>query len=124
MTSTLIVAIVCMVLALTLYSVGVWSERFAGKLKINHLTFFWLGWVFDTTGTSLMTVLAGKMEFSFHSVTGALAIALMFGHAIWASLVLIKKEQSVLAGFHKFSTAVWAIWLVPFISGLTVAMLA
>jgi uncharacterized repeat protein (TIGR03987 family) len=79
--------------------------------------------VFDTTGTTLMTSMAGKIEFSFHSVTGALAIALMVGHAIWASVVLIQKQEKVLAGFHKFSTIIWAIWLVPFISGLAVAML-
>ena len=124
MPTNLIVAIVCMLLALTLYSVGVWSERFAGRLKVNHLLFFWLGWVFDTTGTTLMTTMAGKIEFSFHSITGALAIALMVGHAIWASVVLIQKQEKVLAGFHKFSTIIWAIWLIPFVSGLVVAMLA
>ena len=124
MPTNLIVAIVCMLLALTLYSVGVWSERFAGRLKVNHLLFFWLGWVFDTTGTTLMTTMAGKIEFSFHSITGALAIALMVGHAIWASVVLIQKQEKVLAGFHKFSTIIWAIWLIPFVSGLAVAMLA
>lgn len=120
----LIFAIVCMVLALTFYSIGVWSERFAGKLKFNHLAFFWLGWVFDTTGTTLMSTIAGKLAFNFHSVTGALAIALMFGHAIWASVVLVQKQEKVLARFHKFSTIVWAIWLVPFISGLVLAMFA
>lgn len=124
MSTTLIVAIVCMVSALTFYSLGVWTERFAGKLKVNHLAFFWLGWVFDTTGTTLMSRMAGKMEFNFHGITGALAIALMFGHAIWASLVLIKKQENILANFHKFSTVVWVIWLAPFISGLAVAMLA
>jgi len=124
MPTNLIVAIVCMLLALTLYSVGVWSERFAGRLKVNHLLFFWLGWVFDTTGTTLMTTMAGKIEFSFHSITGALAIALMVGHAIWASVVLIQKQEKVLAGFHKFSTIIWAIWLIPFVSGLVVAMVA
>lgn len=122
MSTNLIVAIVCMLLALTFYSIGVWSERFAGKLKAHHLAFFWLGWVFDTTGTTLMTAIAGKMEFSFHSVTGALAIALMFGHAVWASVVLVQKQEKVLTRFHEFSTIVWAIWLVPFISGLLLAM--
>lgn len=124
MSTILIVAIVCMVLALTFYSIGVWRERFAGKLKANHLAFFWLGWVFDTTGTALMSIMAGQMALNFHSVTGALAIALMFGHAIWASLVLIQKQEKVMAGFHKFSTAVWTLWLVPFVSGLVVAMFA
>jgi uncharacterized repeat protein (TIGR03987 family) len=93
-------------------------------LKGNHQAFFWLGWAFDTTGTTLMTSMAGRVEFSFHSITGALAIALMFGHAIWAGVVLIQKQAKVLSSFHKFSTAVWTIWPVPFVSGLVFAMIA
>jgi uncharacterized repeat protein (TIGR03987 family) len=123
MSATLIVSIICMVFALTFYSVGVWSERFAGRLKPAHLAFFWLGWVFDTSGTTLMMQMAGKFEFSFHAVTGALAILLMFAHAIWASIALLKKQEAVLNNFHKFSLLVWGIWLVPFISGMLAAML-
>ena len=123
MSATLIVSIICMVFALTFYSVGVWSERFAGRLKPAHLAFFWLGWVFDTSGTTLMMQMAGKFEFSFHAVTSALAILLMFAHAIWASIALLKQQEAVLNNFHKFSLLVWGIWLVPFISGMLAAML-
>lgn len=122
MSVTLIIAILCMFSALTFYSLGVWQERFAGKLKGSHLLFFWLGWAFDTTGTTLMTAMAGKMELNFHGITGALAIALMFGHAIWASVVLVRKQERVLRNFHQFSTLVWVLWLVPFVTGLTAAM--
>ena len=38
-------------LALIFYSIGVWSERFAGRLKPWHLIFFVLGLVCDTWGT-------------------------------------------------------------------------
>jgi uncharacterized repeat protein (TIGR03987 family) len=114
----LIIAIVSMFSALGLYSVGVWSERFAGRLKLWHLLFFWGGFIFDTTGTSLMGVIAGRMDFDFHGITGALAIILMLGHAIWASVALLLKQEKVLVNFHKFSLIVWVIWLIPFVSGL------
>jgi len=123
MSQILIIAITCMILALSLYTIGVWSERFAGRLKLWHLLFFWAGFVFDTTGTTLMGIMAGSMKFDFHGITGALAIALMLGHAIWASIALLAKQEKVLLNFHKFSLAVWVMWLIPFVSGLAGAML-
>ena len=123
MSQTLVIAIVCMISALTFYTIGVWSERFAGRLKISHLLFFWGGFVFDTTGTTLMGMLAGKLDLDFHGITGALAIALMLGHAIWASIALLLKQEKVLVDFHKFSLVVWLLWLIPFVSGLIGAMI-
>ena len=46
----------------------------------------------------------------------------MLSHAIWASLALGLKKENVLRNFHHFSLAVWAIWLVPFVSGMILAM--
>jgi uncharacterized repeat protein (TIGR03987 family) len=123
MSQILITAIVCMVLALSLYTVGVWSERFAGRLKLWHLLFFWAGFAFDTTGTTLMGIMAGGMKVDFHGITGALAILLMLGHAVWATFALLLKQEKVLVNFHKFSLVVWVLWLIPFVSGLAGAML-
>ena len=123
MSQTLIIAIVCMFSALVFYSTGVWSEKFAGKLKSWHVLFFWGGFIFDTTGTTLMTRMAGKMELDFHGITGALAIALMLSHAIWAVVVLLLKQKKVITNFHKFSMAVWILWLVPFMTGAAGAMI-
>jgi len=123
MSTLLVTAIACMVSALGLYTIGVWSERFAGKLKPWHLLFFWGGLIFDTTGTTLMGMMAGKMDLDFHGITGGLAIVLMLGHAIWASTSLLLKQEKVLVKFHKFSLLVWLLWLIPFISGMVGAML-
>ena len=123
MNAQLLLAIVTIVLALVCYTIGVWSEKIAGRLKVWHSLFFWLGFVFDTTGTTLMSRIAGKMEFNLHGITGALAILLMLSHALWAAVVLLKNQESALSSFHKFSVAVWAIWLIPFFSGMAGAML-
>ena len=115
-------AIAAMVAALLFYTIGVWSERFSGRLKTWHLVMFWFGLVFDTTGTTLMGKIAGQFSFDIHAVTGLLAIVLMLSHAVWASVVLIKKNEKAILSFHKFSVLVWLIWLVPFITGLVIAM--
>ena len=103
-------------LALVFYSIGVWSERIQGRLKIWHLVFFWCGLVFDTWGTGLMFELAGGMTFDLHAVSGVIAILLMLIHAIWATIVIVKKNANAIRNFHKFSLLVWFIWLIPYLS--------
>jgi uncharacterized repeat protein (TIGR03987 family) len=110
-----------MLAALTLYSIGVWSERFAHRLRPWHLAFFWCGFVCDTVGTDAMRRLVGGLQFNLHGVTGAVALLLMLGHAVWASRVLVKNDEHAIATFHRVSVFVWAVWLVPFLSGVAMA---
>jgi uncharacterized repeat protein (TIGR03987 family) len=119
----LISAIITITLALVFYTVGVWSEKIQGKLKKWHLAVFYLGLVFDTTGTTIMSKIAtGGFKLNFHGITGLLAIILMLFHALWATVVLVKNDETTKANFHKLSIVVWLIWLVPFISGAIFGM--
>lgn len=102
--------------ALIFYSIGVWSERFQGRLKAWHLVFFWLGLVCDTWGTGLMLEMAGGLTADIHGITGMIAIVLMLIHAIWATIVLWRKDEHMIRNFHKFSVVVWFIWLIPYSS--------
>ena len=102
--------------ALLFYSIGVWSERIQGRLKPWHLVFFVLGLICDTWGTGLMLDFAGGMTLDLHGISGLLAIILMFIHAAWALVVLIRKDEKMLTTFHKFSLLVWLIWLIPYFS--------
>ena len=109
-------SMIIITLALVFYSIGVWSERIAGRLKPWHLVFFVLGLICDTWGTGLMFELVGGMAFDLHGITGMIAILLMFIHAVWALVVLVKKDEKAISNFHKFSVAVWVIWLIPYFS--------
>jgi uncharacterized repeat protein (TIGR03987 family) len=115
-------SMILITLALVFYSIGVWSERFAGRLKGWHLIFFWGGLIFDTVGTGIMMEMAGGLTSDIHSVTGVLAILLMVIHAVWASAVLVRKDERAIVNFHRFSVLVWAIWLVPYLTGFFVSM--
>jgi len=117
-------AVVVINLALLFYSIGVWSERIQGRLKTWHTVFFWFGLVCDTWGTGMMFDFVGGMSYDIHGVSGVLAIALMFIHAIWATVVLWKADEKMIVNFHKFSVFVWLIWLVPYFSPMVVRMLA
>ena len=122
MTGELIVSTILISLALIFYSIGVWSERLAGRLKSWHLIFFWIGLVFDTTGTGIMFEMAGRIGADIHSVTGILAILLMLIHAIWATIVLVLKNERAITRFHHFSVFVWLVWLIPYYTGFVASM--
>jgi uncharacterized repeat protein (TIGR03987 family) len=104
------------------YTIGVWSERINGRLKLWHLVFFYLGLVCDTLGTGMMFSFVGGMSFDFHGMTGLLAIILMLVHAAWATLVLVRKDANWITRFHTFSIVVWCVWLVPYLSPMFIAM--
>ncbi len=117
----LVISAIAITLALVFYSIGVWSERLAKILKQKHLAFFWAGFVFDTTGTTLMTTLVTTTNsgnfLNIHALTGVLAIVLMLFHAIWATVSLISGNEQRLRNFHRLSLIVWIIWLIPYCIG-------
>lgn len=110
-------------LALVFYSIGVWGERFSGRLKLWNLIFFWMGFVCDTWGTGMMFDMAGGFIINIHGVTGIIAIVLMLIHAVWATIVLLRKDEKMIVSFHKFSLVVWLIWLVPYSSPMFLRLL-
>jgi uncharacterized repeat protein (TIGR03987 family) len=115
-------ASIIITLALVCYSIGVWAERISGRLKIWHLVFFWVGLVFDTWGTGIMMGQAGGITFDIHGTTGVIAIILMLVHAVWATVVLVRKDEAWITRFHRLSVVVWLIWLVPYLSPMFFAL--
>lgn len=117
--STLVYAIVFINLALLFYTAGVWSERLQRRLKWWHAAFFYAGLTCDAIGTGAMSILSGSLfKLNFHGITGNTAIMLMLFHAIWATIVLLKKNERMILKFHRFSIVVWIIWLIPMMSGM------
>lgn len=115
----LFIAISFIFSACIFYTVGVWSEKIQKRLKIWHVIVFWLGFICDTIGTGAMGKIAGSIiQMNFHGLTGILAILLMLFHAIWATIVTVRKNEGMILKFHKFSIIVWIIWLIPMITGM------
>ena len=125
----LVLAITAITLALVFYTIGVFGERRAKSLNKKHVVIFWIGLICDTIGTLTMGQIAktginimNSTSQMIHGVTGFLAIVLMLFHAAWATWVLYKNDEDKKATFHKFSIAVWLIWLVPYIIGMFMGM--
>lgn len=126
-------AIVLITAALVLYTAGVWAEHRAGTLRTGHAVLFGLGLLADASGTWVMSQIAGTGAVSTEgaagtlnalmAVTGALALLLMAFHLAWAVVVLLRDREQERRVFHRFSVIVWAIWLVPYFTGMLGAML-
>lgn len=117
---------VLITLALAFYTVAVFAERAQRYLKPWHLALFWLGLVFDTSGTYSMSLLSpGPMDWTdIHTLTGQLAIWLMLAHTVWATWVLRKGSEAARTTFHRYSLVVWLVWLVPYFGGMFLGMSA
>ncbi len=117
----LIIAISFIFAAFIFYTLGVWSEKIQKRLMAWHVIFFWLGFICDTIGTGAMGKLAGSIiQLNFHGLTGLVAILLMLFHAIWATIVIVRKNERLILQFHKFSLVVWIIWLIPMVTGMII----
>lgn len=118
-----IIATVLITLALAFYTTGVWAERLARYLKGWHVVAFWLGFVFDSAGTYAMDLIEPGVDWlSAHTITGQIALWLMFAHAIWATVTVRRGTDEARTGFHRYSVIVWLIWLVPYFGGMFVGM--
>jgi uncharacterized repeat protein (TIGR03987 family) len=116
---------IVMTLAFAFYSAGVWSERFARDLRAWHVAAFWIGLGFDAYGTHLMNLMraAGREPDLVHGLTGVAAFGLMALHAIWATWVVARGSKTARTTFHRWSLAVWLLWLVPYLGGMLAGML-
>ncbi len=123
MSATTTAAAILITLALIAYSVGVWAEHVARYLRDWHVVAFWTGFFFDTTGTLAMELIHPGFDWaSAHTITGQIALWLMLAHAIWATRVVRRDDDDTRRRFHRYSLAVWLIWLVPYIGGMFLGM--
>ena len=124
MSIELIASTTLITLALIFYSLGIWSERIVRYLKPWHVAAFWLGFLFDVSGTLAMHRMAeGQFDLlEQHTLTGQIALWLMLAHAIWATYVIRRGSDSLRRSFHRYSLFVWLVWLVPYFGGMYLGM--
>lgn len=126
-------SIILITLALIAYTTGVWAEHRGGTLKWWHVVAFGVGLTFDAAGTAFMASIAASgtttrvannpLLGGIMATTGALAIALMAIHLVWAIVTMIRNDEVSRNRFHTFSLVVWSIWLVPYVTGMLAGML-
>jgi uncharacterized repeat protein (TIGR03987 family) len=120
----LLISTILITLALVFYSSGIWAERISRYLKGWHVAAFWMGFMFDVSGTWAMTRLSQHPfnMLELHTLTGQIALWLMLIHATWATYVVRKGSEKLRTTFHRYSLIVWLIWLIPYFGGMIMGM--
>ncbi len=118
----LLYAFILFTVALVLYTVSVWSERYQKRLKVWHLVVFGLGVVIDMAATWLTIEFVGAVVFTPHAIFGFTSLFLMALHFVWAVAVYIGDRDAGKRQFHRFSILVWSIWLLSYTTGLVSGM--
>lgn len=100
------------------------GRKAAKETEVMAYYFFLLGLVSDAVGTSLMEHIAEltHLHDEIHTVTGTIAILLMFVHASWAIWTYVKGSAEAKRHFNRFSIVVWCIWLIPYLIGMAIGM--
>lgn len=112
------ISVACMVAALILYTLAVWSEWAAKKLTPWMVSAFLAGFTSDLLGTSYMIARAiPKSSISVHAFFGCAALLIMFLHALWALFALAERGRAE-EYFTRFSRFAWALWVVAFVTGI------
>lgn len=109
--------------------IGVLHNRSVGRAvaeetEILASGLFLLGLLADSVGTALMENIARltHLHDEIHTVTGIIAILLMFVHAMWAIWTYVKGSEKAKEHFNRFSIVVWCIWLIPYCIGVYLGM--
>jgi uncharacterized repeat protein (TIGR03987 family) len=111
----LLFAIISVFLALIFYATSIYKEFREKKLSIKALAFLWLGFVFDLTGTILMSLIAKGFSLNFHSIAGLTVLALMGVKAAWSSVNYRQGAEKRVPVFYTLISSL--VWLAVFIAG-------
>ena len=113
-----IYAMLVMLLTLAVYTLTVY---FLQRRKSLYAVLLWLGFVSNSLGFGLIAGFdsgAGGAVATLCRVCSIAAIVIIMVHAIWATAVLVLKEEKSARILLRDGPLLWKIWLVPFLLGM------
>lgn len=118
-----IVALVALLAALVLYSIGVWGAFRAKAVRPKDVNLLFAGFAFDVLATLGMAVQAGGLDLSplpdlLHTVVALLAMLAMLVVAIIGSRALASGDQPTIAAVPRWMLSGWVLWVFVFVCGM------
>jgi uncharacterized membrane protein YiaA len=122
----IIVGNIALIIALVLYSVGVWGAFRAKAFSGRHLTMIWLGVAFDIMATLMMAISAGgtlQWDTPANKLHTALALAAFLGMVgVAAAVSPLKVSEKARMALTRVAIAPWALWIGVYVFGLLTKM--
>jgi len=119
-----LVGVVGMIVALVLYSIGVWGAFRAKRFTQGRVMYVLGGVFFDVIGTGGMFVAAGnRLAFdtptnAAHTVAALVAFFAMLAVGVFGVWAVQAKKDEMLARLSRWALAPWALWLIVFVWGM------
>lgn len=115
-----LIGVVAMVVALVLYSIGVWGAFRAKKVSRRNVMFILGGLVFDVLGTVMMFITAGnrflwEAPHTWGALLAFLGMLIVGIVGLWA---LNAGKDEALAKLSRWALAPWTLWAVVFVWGM------
>jgi len=106
-------------LALTFYSIGIFTEQKHKKVLRRVITFLTMGIIADIIATAFMIAGSSKGLFTFHGILGysALVAMLIDNIFIWRLRLKAGIGADVPDTIHKYSRYAYIWWVIAFITG-------
>jgi hypothetical protein len=118
----IIVGNVALIIALVLYSVGVWGAFRAKAFSGKHHTMIWVGVCFDILATLMMSISAGgslQWDTPANKLHTAVALAAFLGMVGVASAVSpLKVSAKASKALTRWAVAPWALWIGVYVFGM------
>jgi hypothetical protein len=116
------VGIVALLVALVLYTLGVWGAFRAKGARPPDLVLLWIALAFDVLATVMMGLTSGGLDLStpantLHTVLALVAFAGMLVFTAVATWARSAGRDSVGSAVAKWIIAPWALWVAVFVWG-------
>ena len=112
------VGILGMIVAMVLYSIGVWGAYRGKRFSQRNVMFVLGGVFFDVIGTGAMFVAAGyRFVNDVHTWVALAAFFAMLAVGLICTWAVQKNRDELLAKMSKWALAPWALWAFVFVWG-------
>jgi hypothetical protein len=112
------------IVAIVLYSIGVWGAYRRKRFSTRDLLFIVGGLVFDVIGTGGMFVTAGNRFLvdtplnALHTAVAFLAFFGMLAAALVGLWAVRANKDELLANLSRWALAPWTLWAIVFVWGM------
>jgi uncharacterized repeat protein (TIGR03987 family) len=124
MKANILIGIVALVVALALYSVGVWGAFRAKSLRRRDITILWIGLAFDVLATAMMALSIGGLDLTPaglpHTVLALTAMTGMIVIALLGTMAARGANDALLKSLSRYAIAPWLLWAGVFVWGMIV----
>jgi uncharacterized repeat protein (TIGR03987 family) len=112
-------------LALTSYSIAIFSERKKKHITKTILSFLTVGLILDVTATICMIIGSTKSPFTLHGLLGYSALTMMLIDTIllWRFYKSYGFNVQVPSSLHKYTLIAYSWWIIAYITGSLLVMI-